>query len=112
RMIDDEPVRRGRVYGRAARFARAPVTNLAGGNAMNGSVLDLMAQNWSFVLLRGIVAILFGVMAFAWPGITLAVFIMMFSASALVDGVLSIVAAVRGGTPMPRWSTGLAAGFT
>jgi uncharacterized membrane protein HdeD (DUF308 family) len=41
----------------------------------------------------------FGILAFAWPGITLAVLILFFGAYALVDGILGIIAAVRGDTP-------------
>jgi uncharacterized membrane protein HdeD (DUF308 family) len=83
---------------------------------MNASLLHLLSRNWSLILLRGIVAILFGIMALAWPGITLLVFVMLYGASAAADGVLALIAAVRGGTPAPRWwlvlvgLVGLAAG--
>jgi uncharacterized membrane protein HdeD (DUF308 family) len=49
-----------------------------------GSIADF----WWVVLLRGIVALLFGLAIFIWPGITLALFIMLFAAFALVDGAL------------------------
>jgi uncharacterized membrane protein HdeD (DUF308 family) len=55
------------------------------------------------LLLRGIAAIIFGVLAFAWPGITLLTLVMLYGAYALVDGVLAIVAAITGGTSAPRW---------
>jgi uncharacterized membrane protein HdeD (DUF308 family) len=62
-----------------------------------------LAKNWWLVLLRGIAAIVFGVLAFVWPGLTLLVLIMFYGAWALVDGVLAIIAAVTGGAPAPRW---------
>jgi uncharacterized membrane protein HdeD (DUF308 family) len=69
-----------------------------------GSVLvDALAKNWWVLLLRGIAAIIFGVLAFAWPGITLLTLVMLYGAYALVDGVLAIVAAITGGTSAPRW---------
>ncbi len=54
-------------------------------------------RHWWAIGLRGIAAIVFGILAFIWPGITLAVLVMLFGAYALVDGVLSIVSAVRSG---------------
>ncbi|HEY3031629.1 MAG TPA: HdeD family acid-resistance protein [Bradyrhizobium sp.] len=55
------------------------------------------------LLLRGIAAIIFGVLAFAWPGVTLLTLILFYGAFALVDGVLAIIAAITGGAPGPRW---------
>jgi uncharacterized membrane protein HdeD (DUF308 family) len=40
---------------------------------------------------RGVAAILFGVLAWAWPGITLLALLIIFGAYALVDGVLAFV---------------------
>ena len=62
-----------------------------------------LAENWWLILLRGIAAILFGILAFLWPGITLITLVILFGAYALVDGIFSIVAAIRGGTMSPRW---------
>ena len=67
------------------------------------SLLHAMAGNWWLVVLRGVAAIIFGILAFAWPGITLLTLVLFWGAFALVDGVLAIIAAVKGGNPMPRW---------
>jgi uncharacterized membrane protein HdeD (DUF308 family) len=49
-------------------------------------------------------AILFGVLAFIWPGITLTVLVLLFGAYALVDGVFALIAAFSGGAkPVPTW---------
>ena len=62
-----------------------------------------LARNWWLEVLRGVAAIIFGVLAFAWPGITLLTLVFFWGAFAMVDGVLAIIAAVKGGNPMPRW---------
>jgi len=56
----------------------------------------MLAGNWWALLLRGIAAVLFGLVALFWPGITLYVLIIFFGAYALVDGIFAIVAGVRG----------------
>jgi len=50
----------------------------------------LAARNWWLFLVRGIAALLFGILAFLQPGITLASLILVFGAYALVDGVFAI----------------------
>ena len=87
--------------------------SLAGG----ASLVHALGRNWWLVVLRGIAAIVFGVLAFVWPGLTLLTLVLFWGAFALVDGVLALVAAIRGGSPMPRWwlaivgLAGVVAGF-
>jgi uncharacterized membrane protein HdeD (DUF308 family) len=60
------------------------------------------------LLLRGLAAIAFGVIAFLWPAITLVSLIYLFGIYAIVDGVLAIWAAFNTpGQPGPRWWLGL-----
>ena len=66
-------------------------------------LVELLSRYWWVLLLRGIVAIVFGVLAFVWPGITLASLVLVFGAYALVDGVFAIVGAIRGGGREPWW---------
>jgi uncharacterized membrane protein HdeD (DUF308 family) len=66
-------------------------------------LLHALCKNWWLILLRGIAAIIFGVLTFVWPGITLLTLILLYGAFALADGVLAIAAAIMGGQPAPRW---------
>jgi uncharacterized membrane protein HdeD (DUF308 family) len=66
-------------------------------------MVHALAKNWWVLLLRGIAAIIFGLLALAWPGLTLLTLIQVYGAFALVDGVLAIIAAITGGAPAPRW---------
>ena len=63
----------------------------------------LLAQNWWALGLRGLAAILFGLIAFIAPGVTLLSLALFFSAYLLVDGVLTIIAAVRAARANERW---------
>jgi uncharacterized membrane protein HdeD (DUF308 family) len=66
--------------------------------------LNLISRNWWVLLLRGIVSILFGIIAFAWPGPTVLALAMLFGAYALADGVLSLIAALSGSDrAAPAW---------
>jgi uncharacterized membrane protein HdeD (DUF308 family) len=49
----------------------------------------VLARNWWVLLLRGLVAILFGVLTFASPGISLASLIMLFGGYCLADGLMA-----------------------
>ena len=72
-------------------------------------MLALMAKNWWLFLVRGIAAIVFGILAFAWPGITLLTMVFFFGAFALIDGISAIFAAVRGdpGTRGHGWTVAI-----
>lgn len=64
-----------------------------------------LAHNWWTLVIRGIFALLFGVMAFAWPGITLGALVILYGAYAMADGVFAIAAAMGGGTQgVPWWA--------
>ncbi len=58
-------------------------------------MLVLLARSWWTLLIRGLAAILFGILALVWPELTLAVLVLFFGAYALVDGVFNVVAAFR-----------------
>lgn len=64
---------------------------------------DMLANNWWAVALRGVVAILFGIAAFAMPVVTMLSLVVVFAAFSFVDGVFGIIAAVRGARRGERW---------
>lgn len=59
------------------------------------SVVRSMASHWWTFLVRGIIAIAFGVVIVASPGIAIAVFILFFAGFAFADGIMALVAAFR-----------------
>src|SRR5439155_14286490 len=66
-------------------------------------MLTQLARNWWVVALRGVAAILFGILAFIWPGLTVAALVLLFGAYALVDGVFAIVGAFQHRHEHDRW---------
>lgn len=67
-------------------------------------MLHALAENWWLLLLRGIAALAFGILAFFWPGVTLLTLVFLWGAYALVDGAFSLWAAISGRTAMTsRW---------
>jgi len=62
-----------------------------------------LARNWWAIALRGVAAIIFGIMALLMPAITLAALILLFGVFAVVEGIFSVIAAVRGHSGAPRW---------
>ena len=63
----------------------------------------LFAGRWWAVVLRGIIAIAFGLLAFAWPGVTLGMLVLLFGCYALVDGCFSLLTALGGRRREERW---------
>jgi uncharacterized membrane protein HdeD (DUF308 family) len=66
-------------------------------------LLGALARNWWLILLRGVCAVIFGILAFVWPGITLVTLVLLYGAFAFVDGVFALWAGIAGGSPAPRW---------
>jgi uncharacterized membrane protein HdeD (DUF308 family) len=60
-------------------------------------MLETLARYWWVVAVRGVAAVLFGLMAVIWPAITVTVLVLLFGAYALVDGVLALATAIFGG---------------
>src|ERR1700719_4865388 len=77
--------------------------NIKTGDAV--TVVHTLKLNWWLLALRGLVAVLFGVLAFMWPGVTLLTLVWLFGAFALVNGLLSLVLAVKAPNGYPRFGS-------
>jgi uncharacterized membrane protein HdeD (DUF308 family) len=66
-------------------------------------MLSALARYWWLILLRGIAAIVFGALAFIWPGITLVTLVLFWGAFTLIDGILALAHAIMGGNVGSRW---------
>jgi uncharacterized membrane protein HdeD (DUF308 family) len=64
---------------------------------------EALARNWWAVALRGVLAIIFGVIAFLMPAVMMLSVVLVFGVYAVVDGVLAIVSAVRSARRHERW---------
>jgi len=54
-------------------------------------MLDLLTRNWWTLALRGVFAVVFGLIALAWPGMTLLALVVLFGLYVLADGVLAVI---------------------
>lgn len=66
-------------------------------------MVDMLARNWGWVMLRGVAALIFGLLALFNPGITIAALVILFGAYALVDGVFTIISAIANRHGEPHW---------
>jgi uncharacterized membrane protein HdeD (DUF308 family) len=66
-------------------------------------MVHMIGRHWWAVGLRGLAALVFGVLALLWPGLTLVVLVALFGAYALVDGLLALGATVRAATRHRAW---------
>jgi uncharacterized membrane protein HdeD (DUF308 family) len=77
-----------------------------------GAAAPMPNRLWWMIVLRGIAALLFGLIAVFWPGISLDVLVILFGAYALADGLIALMASLRMAAGEPRRSflalTGLA----
>jgi uncharacterized membrane protein HdeD (DUF308 family) len=69
---------------------------------MGSAVLDLdgLRRSWWTIALRGMAAILFGIITFVAPGVSLAALVLLYGIYAFADGILGIITAFSGGR---RW---------
>ena len=66
-------------------------------------MVHILTRNWWMWLIRGIAAIVFGLLAWRWPGLTWITIAIFFGAYAFVDGIFAIVATVRAAETGQRW---------
>lgn len=66
---------------------------------------EFLRQQWGWIALRGVFAVVFGLLALVLPGLTLSVLVIFWGAYALIDGVIALVAGFRmGDGGKPLWS--------
>jgi uncharacterized membrane protein HdeD (DUF308 family) len=65
-------------------------------------IIDPTAM-WPLMTLRGVLAILFGIAALTWPGITVLALALLFAAWALLDGVSKLISSFRQGRAHASW---------
>ena len=75
------------------------------------TIESLLRRYWWTLVVRGLVAVAFGVLTFFWPGPTIAVLIALFGAYALFDGVAGIVAGIKSIGREDGWWPPLAGGI-
>jgi len=77
--------------------------------------LSSLSAHWGWLAVRGVIAIVFGILAFVWPGFTITTLAIVWGAYAIVDGLFALAYGFRGKTR--RWAyafvglIGLAAGL-
>jgi len=66
-------------------------------------LMSVLARNWWAFVLRGALAVLFGILAFLAPGATMLSLVLLFAAYTLVDGIFAIASAVMAARAQERW---------
>src|SRR6266481_2097953 len=74
-------------------------------------LLETLKRHWWVPVLRGVAAIIFGTMAFVYPGLTVAVLVLLFGAWVLVDGIFRVIGAIGHRTSDPDWGWQLVIGI-
>lgn len=72
-------------------------------HAQRPPMLPAVSGSWAALAGRGAAAVLFGLMALIWPGLTLAVLIVVYGAYAVVDGVFAVVEGLRTPSGTHKW---------
>src|SRR6476646_1936828 len=74
-------------------------------------LLETLKRHWWVPVLRGVVAIIFGIMAFKYPGLTVVVMVMLFGAWVLVDGIFRVIGAIGHRSSDTDWGWQLVIGI-
>jgi len=67
-------------------------------------MFGMLARNWWMLLLNGLGAVVFGVMAFGWPRLTLQVLVVLFGCYCLADGFSALGSSFPKGETKTWWS--------
>lgn len=72
-------------------------------NGIEERFATILSRGWWLLLLRGLAAIVFGILTWLRPGISLAALVLLFGIYSLVDGVLDTWTAVAGRRQQEHW---------
>ncbi len=73
-------------------------------------LIEAFKRHWWVPVIRGIAAIVFGIIAFAYPGLTVATLVLFFGAWVLIDGIFRVVGAIGHHASDPEWGFHLVIG--
>lgn len=76
-----------------------------------GAAAPMPRRSWWLIVLRGAAAVIFGLVAIFWPGISLAALVTLFGAYALLDGAVTLLLALRVAAGSPGRSILMATGI-
>ena len=71
--------------------------------ARSDALSELLAQHWWAVGLRGVLAIIFGLICLLTPGIAVGAFVIVFAAYMFVDGAFAIISGIRAARSGEQW---------
>jgi uncharacterized membrane protein HdeD (DUF308 family) len=78
-------------------------TSAAASKTRCDAMSEVLSDSWWAVGLRGVLGILFGLICLLTPGLALEVFVILFAAYMLVDGVFAIVSGIKAARNGERW---------
>ena len=70
---------------------------------MQAEIGSSLARHWPMIAARGVLAILFGVLALAWPGLTIASIALLFGVYMLADGAVAFASGLRAASHHRSW---------
>jgi len=74
-------------------------------------LIETLKRHWWVPVIRGIAAIVFGVIAFVYPGLTVAVLVLLFGAWVLIDGIFRVIGAIGHRASDKEWGFDLIIGI-
>jgi len=77
--------------------------SMSASKARGEALSEVLADSWWAVGLRGLLGILFGLICLLTPGVAVEVFVILFAAYMLVDGVFAIASGIKAARNGERW---------
>jgi len=81
-------------------------------NVLERHLATILARDWWMLLLRGLIAIAFGLLLWVQPAISLAALVLFFGGYVLADGILGVWSAIAGRKDHEDWWVLLLWGLT